>query len=211
MTYDPVEAQRNLFVLPNIKEFLPLPPCKILEVGCGAGLLAETLAREGYDVLAVDFSRDEILTASSTHQTAVFMTHSAYDDFAPITGPVDCVLSVEMIEHLISPRIFLDNARAILKPGGLLVLTTPYHGYLKNLMLSLTNRWDKHFGVDWEGGHVKFFSQRTLSDMLVAAGFAGPQFHNAGRMPYLWKSMVCAARVAPSASYSELISAKAPL
>lgn len=73
-------------------------------------------------------------------------------------------------------------------------LTTPYHGYLKNLVLSIFNYWDKHHTVDWEGGHIKFFSERTLRQMLMATGFANITFNNAGRLQYLWKSMVCRAQ-----------------
>jgi 2-polyprenyl-6-hydroxyphenyl methylase/3-demethylubiquinone-9 3-methyltransferase len=77
-----------------------------------------------------------------------------------------------------------------LKPGGVIILTTPYHGYLKNLALSLLNAWDKHFTVDWEGGHIKFFSPKTLSAMLKEAGFGEIEFRGAGRLPYLWKTGV---------------------
>jgi 2-polyprenyl-6-hydroxyphenyl methylase/3-demethylubiquinone-9 3-methyltransferase len=75
----------------------------------------------------------------------------------------------------------------------LLILTTSYHGYLKNLALSLTNCWDDHVHVDREGGHIKFFSEKTLSQMLHGSGFENVTYHNVGRVRWLWKSMVCRA------------------
>jgi len=82
---------------------------------------------------------------------------------------------------------------AIICHGGSIILITPYHGYLKNLALSLLNYWDKHHTVDWKGEHINFFSEKTLSKMLVEAGFPNITFNNAGRVPWLWESMVCRA------------------
>ena len=98
-----------------------------------------------------------------------------------------------MIEHLYSPKTYLQNLHTVLRPSGSIILTTPYHGYLKNLALSITNSWDKHHTVDWEGGHIKFFSEKTLSKMIHEADFVNIQFNNAGRINWLWKSMVCRA------------------
>lgn len=80
-----------------------------------------------------------------------------------------------------------------MKPGGTLILTTPYHGYLKNLALALTGKMDKHFTVDWDCGHIKFFSVKTLTQMVAEQGFRNIRFAFAGRCPYLWKSMVLCA------------------
>lgn len=80
-----------------------------------------------------------------------------------------------------------------LKPGGCLILSTPYHGYLKNLAICLLNRWDEHHWVNCEGGHVKFFSVATLGEALRGAGFGGLLVRHAGGLPGLWKSMVCRA------------------
>jgi len=68
---------------------------------------------------------------------------------------------VEVIEHLYSPKTYLANIYNWLKDDGYLILTTPYHGYLKNLAIALFNKFDNHFNPLWEGGHIKFF-QNTL-------------------------------------------------
>jgi 2-polyprenyl-6-hydroxyphenyl methylase/3-demethylubiquinone-9 3-methyltransferase len=103
---------------------------------------------------------------------------------------VDAIVSTEVIEHLYNPRGFLRNAYALLKPSGVIVLTTPYHGYLKNLLLAVTGKMDEHFTVLWDHGHVKFWSPKTLSMALRETGFTEIEFRGAGRVPYLWKSMV---------------------
>lgn len=74
------------------------------------------------------------------------------------------------------------------------MISTPYHGYLKNLALSVFNKWDKHHTPLWHGGHVKFWSRKTLTQLLEANGFKVTEFHGAGRLPWLWKSMILVAK-----------------
>ncbi len=78
----------------------------------------------------------------------------------------------------------------MLKPGGMIVVTTPYHGYLKNLMLAVFGKMDRHFTVLWDHGHIKFWSRKTLTKALTEIGFQDVEFAGSGRVPYIWKSMV---------------------
>src|SRR5262249_37524354 len=77
---------------------------------------------------------------------------------------------------------------------GHLIISTPYHGYLKNLFLALTNSWDAHLSPFWDGGHIKFWSYKTLSRLLNESGFRIVRFIGAGRLPFLWKSMIVVAQ-----------------
>jgi 2-polyprenyl-6-hydroxyphenyl methylase/3-demethylubiquinone-9 3-methyltransferase len=74
-------------------------------------------------------------------------------------------------------------------------LSTPYHGYLKNLALALCDRWDHHHTALWHGGHIKFFSRATIGRLLSDNGFEVQGFRGVGRVPYLWKSMVVVGRL----------------
>ena len=104
---------------------------------------------------------------------------------------------MEVIEHLYSPRTFAAFVRSILEAngGGRFILTTPYHGYLKNLSIALTGKADRHYSALWEGGHIKFWSRRTLAILLREAGFRNMAFTGAGRIPYLWRHMVAGGAV----------------
>ena len=106
----------------------------------------------------------------------------------------DAVLSTEVVEHVYSPRQWAAAAYASLKPGGVLICSTPYHGYLKNCALALSGKLDAHFTALWDGGHIKFWSLRTLKALLEETGFQALAVRGAGSFPWLWKSMLIAAR-----------------
>lgn len=178
-------------VVERIDGFLPTSPSRVFEIGCGNGWVADRMSRAGHKVVAVDISESGIAIARK-HFPSVekFACASAYDDLLQFGSNFDVVLSSEVIEHLMLPKKLLQNAFRLLRPGGRLLLTTPYHGYAKNLALSLLNRWDHHHAVAWDGGHVKFFSKKSLTTMLREAGFVKTEIHGIGRAPLLWKSML---------------------
>lgn len=82
----------------------------------------------------------------------------------------------------------------LVRPGGGVVVSTPYHGYFKNVALAASGQMDKHFTALWDGGHIKFFSIDTLTRLPTGAGFVDLRFERAGRIPALAKSMICCAR-----------------
>jgi len=187
------------YTLPAILALMPPPGVggclDVLDAGCGNGYIARVLSRRGFNVTAFDLSPDGIALAQAKEPNIAWHVRSVYDDLSDIgASGFDVIISSEVIEHLYSPQKFLANMHSLLRANGTLILTTPYHGYLKNLALSLFNAWDKHHTVTWEGGHIKFFSEKTLSGILTGVGFRQIRFKNAGRFFYLWKSMVVSAK-----------------
>jgi ubiquinone biosynthesis O-methyltransferase len=179
---------------PLLAELGPLAGMSLLDIGCGNGAVAASLAHRGANVTGIDLSESGIALARTAHPEVRYEVASVYDDLHARFGSFDRVVALEVIEHLFDPRTFLRRAFDVLKPGGRLVLSTPYHGYLKNVVLALSGKLDAHFTVLWDGGHIKFFSQRTLAAMLEEAGFVDLRFRGAGRVPLLWKSLVASAR-----------------
>ena len=133
--------------------------------------------------------------ARGTHPHIRFYLLGAYDEPTPLhDASYDAVVSTEVIEHLFLPRSLPRFASGVLRPRGHLILSTPYHGYLKNLALSVAGQWDRHFSPLWDGGHIKFWSRATLTQLLSEEGFAVSEFVGTGRLPYLWKSMIVICR-----------------
>lgn len=169
---------------------------RILDLGCGNGAFSHHLQRSGYRVLGCDADAGGIALARQGDSGAEFRQFSVYDDPQSLgTAGFDAVVATEVVEHLFHPSALPRFAAAVLKPGGRLVVTTPYHGYLKNLLLSLAGKWDSHHTALWDGGHIKFWSRRTLTQLLEANGFEVIGFAGAGRGYGLWKSMVVTARL----------------
>jgi 2-polyprenyl-3-methyl-5-hydroxy-6-metoxy-1,4-benzoquinol methylase len=169
---------------------------RILDIGCGNGALLHSLTALGVPTLVgCDPSASGVDAARQTVPTATFYQLGVYDDPHQIQAQdFDVAIATEVVEHLFYPRALPRFAHAKLKPGGHLVLSTPYHGFVKNLALSVFNKWDDHHTPLWDGGHIKFWSKRTLTQMLEQEGFRFERFIGCGRLPYLWMSMVIVAR-----------------
>src|SRR6185503_17585807 len=134
----------------------------ICDLGCGNGHISGRLAALGYEVTGVDASASGIQISQRTYPQVNFV-HALIDRDLNL-GQFDLVISSDVIEHLYRPSDLLDATFSQLKPGGHVLLGTPYHGYLKNLVLAATGKMDAHFSALHDGGHIKFFSVNTLSN-----------------------------------------------
>jgi 2-polyprenyl-3-methyl-5-hydroxy-6-metoxy-1,4-benzoquinol methylase len=179
----------------QLKEIFGSRRGRLLDLGCGNGFVTAKLATMGHEIIGVDASPDGIEVARQAYPGLRFDVVSVYDDNleAKVGNEFDAVISLEVLEHLYYPKRLFEVSHRLLRKGGSLVLSTPYHGYWKNLALSLLDGWDKHFTAGWEGGHIKFFSVKTASEMARSAGFGRIRHDGVGRVPYLWKSMVLVA------------------
>jgi 2-polyprenyl-3-methyl-5-hydroxy-6-metoxy-1,4-benzoquinol methylase len=166
----------------------------VLDVGCGDGNFTNSLAEAGYSLYGIDLSEGGIAKCRERYANMRFAVASAYDDYrTAFTGvsQFDAIISVEVIEHLYSPKQFARRCAEAVRPGGLVIITTPYWGYAKNLALALTNRIDRALTVLWEGGHIKHFSFRTLRATLEKENLVFVRFHGCGRpIPGFWKGMM---------------------
>lgn len=165
---------------------------RVLDAGCGAGDTVAGLAADGYDVSGFDISAAAVERARERHPGIELGVHPVEELPWPVEpGSVDAVCSFEVIEHLLQPALLLRGARAALRPGGHLALSTPYHGRLKNLALALV-AFDAHFDV--RGDHVRFFSDAALRSLLAEEGFEALRVRHLGRAPGLWANSVVWAR-----------------
>lgn len=171
---------------------------RIFEVGAGNGSTAEMLCAQGFQVEGIDSSESGIALAQSGAPLARLELGSAYDDLAAKYGTFPVVFSLEVVEHCFWPRKFAQTIFNLLQPGGVAVISTPYHGYLKNLMLAIFNKFDSHWSPMWDGGHIKFWSENTLRALLEEAGFSSVRFKRAGRIRPIAKSMIAIARKPPA-------------
>jgi 2-polyprenyl-6-hydroxyphenyl methylase/3-demethylubiquinone-9 3-methyltransferase len=149
--------------------FKPLEGKSALDVGCGAGLLAEPLARLGARVTAVD-AAPELIAAAQLHARGqgldIDYRVAAVEE---LDGAFDLVTSLEVIEHVAEPRAFIRALAARLAPGGLMILSTPNRTALSRLlMVGLAET----VGAIPKGTHDfdKFVTPEQLKAMVADAG-----------------------------------------
>ena len=147
----------------------PLAGRTALDVGCGAGLLCEPLARLGAEVTGVD-AAPELIAAARAHASGQGL---AIDYRAcgveEIAGEFDLVTAMEVIEHVAAPEAFLRDLAARLAPGGLLILTTPNRtAWAKLLTITLA----EGFGRIPKGTHDygSFIPPERMTALMADAG-----------------------------------------
>jgi 2-polyprenyl-3-methyl-5-hydroxy-6-metoxy-1,4-benzoquinol methylase len=183
-------------LLEMISEFAALnenkQPLRILDIGCGNGSLSNLIAQNGYEVIGLEESNSGIKFANQSFPNCKFIQGSIYNiPYTELGEKFDVIISCEVIEHLFYPKELVKNVKQCLKPNGLLIITTPYNGYLKNLIIAAVGKMDQHLTTLWDGGHIKFFSVATMTTLLKTENYTNIKFKFAGRLPFLWKSMLC--------------------
>src|SRR5262245_32431842 len=141
---------------------------RVLDAGCGSGEFLPFFIRLGFETFGIDLSLQATQRVRSRSPESIVSVGSLDGDLWFRSDYFDFVWSTEVLEHLFDVEHALREIHRVLKPGGLFVLTTPYHGLLKNLAITLTG-FDRHFDV--LGSHIRFFSKASLTRCLQAAGF----------------------------------------
>ena len=186
----------NAYLIPTVESLLgPAAGRRLFEIGCGNGAVADHFARKGFQVAGIEPSVQGLGLTRATYPHLTGIEHgTVYEPLVERFGRFSAVLSLEVIEHLYYPRRLAEAAFVLLEPGGTLVISTIYHGYLKNLALALLGRFDRHVDPLWDHGHIKFFSPRTLSALLKETGFENITVTRPDLIPQFACSMVAVAR-----------------
>jgi 2-polyprenyl-6-hydroxyphenyl methylase/3-demethylubiquinone-9 3-methyltransferase len=147
----------------------PLAGKTALDVGCGAGLLAEPLARLGAATTGLD-AAPELIAAAKEHAAAVGLAIDyRAGELAALDGRFDLITCMEVIEHVADPAVFIADLAKRLAPGGLLILSTPNAtGWAKLLMITVA----EGIGQIPKGTHdfAKFIGPERMKSLLSEAG-----------------------------------------
>lgn len=152
--------------------FKPLAGRSALDVGCGAGLLAEPLARLGATTTAVDAAEENIAAARAHAAGSGLAIDYRHGELASLAlGQFDLVTAMEVIEHVADKPAFIAQLAAHLAPGGLLVISTPNRTAASRLLLVGAA---EALGAVPKGTHHwdDFIIPEELGELLVDAGLA---------------------------------------
>jgi 2-polyprenyl-6-hydroxyphenyl methylase/3-demethylubiquinone-9 3-methyltransferase len=157
----------------DIAQPVPFKGLRLLDIGCGGGLLSEPMARLGASVVGADAAAGNIPVAQ-LHAEAQGLTidyrHTTAEALAETGEQFDVVLNMEVVEHVSAPLDFLTTCRKLLKPGGLMVCST-INRNAKSFMAAIVGaewvmRWLPKGTHDW----AKFITPEELADLIRNAG-----------------------------------------
>ncbi len=158
--------------------------CSILDAGCGSGEFSKFMADFGHRVTSIDLSPFAIGKARKSFPHGRFAVASLQTSL-PFSrhrrfGAIWCT---EVLEHLLDVHITLVEFNRLLDPGGALILTVPYHGFVKNVLIALTS-FETHYSPYLS--HIRFFTRASLERCLWTAGFEPVFWKGIGRYWPVW-------------------------
>lgn len=147
----------------------PLTGRSALDVGCGAGLLSEPLARLGADVTAIDAAPENIAAARLHAEGQGLAIDYRVGGIEAIGSRHDLVTSLEVVEHVADPQAFVRGLAGAMAENALLILSTPNRSAMSRLMMIVIGEGSGRIprGThDWD----KFLTPDELCVLLVEAG-----------------------------------------
>lgn len=165
---------------------------RALDIGCGGGIFSAALHEMKYQTLGVDLSSNAVAFAANEYPDVEFRACGPDGAIPAEDNTFDMVWCSEVIEHVFDVFAFLSEINRVTKPGGRLLLTTPYHGLIKNTLIALV-RFDRHY--DPYISHIRFFTPKSLRKCLTDTGFAIQSCQGISRRwPVCQMMLACAAK-----------------
>lgn len=162
--WHPVHKEENRRLHQQILKMVPAAATTILDVGCGGAWLAKALIPRGKTVISMDISTTNPVRAmeevpSDRHFGLVADVYSL-----PVKeNSIDCIVASEIIEHVKDPQLFLACLFKVLKPGGTIIVTTPYNEIIQKSLCIHCNQLTPH------NAHIHSFTRDKITALAPAA------------------------------------------
>jgi 2-polyprenyl-6-hydroxyphenyl methylase/3-demethylubiquinone-9 3-methyltransferase len=157
----------------DLTQAKPFAGLRLLDIGCGGGLLAEPMARLGAEVVGADAAARNIPVARLHAEQSgleIDYRHTTAEDLAAAGERFDVVLNMEVVEHVADPLAYLTACQQLLKPGGLMICSTLNRNPKSYLMAIIgaehVMRWLPRGTHDWS----KFITPDELYGLIRKAG-----------------------------------------
>lgn len=161
----------------------------LLDIGCGNGYLTKKLSKSFDKTIAIDNSESGIEQAKKNYSGDINFILSDLSNLN-IKEKLNCITLIEVIEHLYSPDSLLREINKFCDKNTKIIISTPFHGFIKNLLIILSGKFNDHFSPLWEHGHIKFFTKKTLMQICARNNFKIEKIYYSGRIYPLSKSII---------------------
>ncbi len=173
----------------DLKADAPFKGLRILDIGCGGGLLSEPMARLGADVVGADAAERNIPVAQVHAEQSgleIDYRHTTAEAMAEAGEQFDVVLNMEVVEHVADPLAYLTACQQLLKPGGLMICST-INRNAKSFAMAIVGaeyvmRWLPKGTHEWQ----KFITPDELYDLIRNAGLTPVDRKGFVFNPVLW-------------------------
>ncbi|NIZ11851.1 bifunctional 2-polyprenyl-6-hydroxyphenol methylase/3-demethylubiquinol 3-O-methyltransferase UbiG [Phaeobacter sp. HF9A] len=168
----------------------PFAGLRVLDIGCGGGLLSEPMARLGAEVVGADAAEGNLPVARIHAEQSgleIDYRHTTAEAMAEAGETFDVVLNMEVVEHVADPLAYLTATRQLLKPGGLEICSTinrnPKSYAMAIFGAEVVMRWLPRGTHEWS----KFITPDELFDLLRQAGLSPVDRKGFVFNPLLWR------------------------
>lgn len=154
-------------------QFFPMESERVLDVGCGAGILGSILKerKPGCEVWGVEFDRNAARLAESRLDRVFVGGIEEHLDRLP-DGFFDCIFCNDVLEHLLDPYSVLNRLKSKLSAGGVVVSSIPNVRYFRNFgELVMSKNWDYADSGVLDRAHLRFFTCRSIRKMFENEGY----------------------------------------
>jgi methionine biosynthesis protein MetW len=162
---------------PEVRALVPAGARRVLDLGCGGGVLGAALKRErGVEVVGVE--RDPEAAAAARERLdrvieADLEELVASPDHAAELGAFDCLVAADSLEHLRDPWTALARAAELLEPGATAIVSLPNVRFFETFwQLGVRGRWPRREQGVFDRSHLRWFTLRDARDLLEGAGLA---------------------------------------
>lgn len=160
---------------PDVLRLIPAIPSKVLDIGCGAGLLGSQLSQKYPECLIVGVEPDAERAALARERFDQVITGSIDDDrvldLLRRLGPFDLIVCADVLEHLIAPESSLQALSRLLSPDGYLITSLPNIRHISTFVgLYLLGRWPQRSRGIHDRTHLHFYARPNILELGHAAG-----------------------------------------
>lgn len=160
---------------------------RILGIGRSAQPLCHDLHHSGYQVAVIE--------PGENGEASRF--YPPFLEIGSVAGAAfDMAISIESNASPNTPAALVAMAANHLSPDGVFILSIPYGGYLKNLLITLYKRWQLPFFAEWNNNYLQYWSRKSLTNLLESKGFTVVEFIGVRGASMQWESLILLAKKA---------------